>query len=215
MTGTTPIVRSLGLQSYTACLQAMREFTARRAAGTPDECWLVQHPAVYTLGRNAKAVPPTRSDIPVIETDRGGDITYHAPGQIVLYALLDLTQRGIGVKRLVQALEQSVIDLLAAHAVDAKRRSGAPGVYVADAKIAALGLRVTRGCSYHGLALNVDMDLAPFGAIAPCGYADLRVTQLRDLGIEMSPAAAGDHLMQRLAHELGTMPVSPRARNSA
>ncbi|WP_343032173.1 lipoyl(octanoyl) transferase LipB [Allochromatium palmeri] len=170
-----------GLQDYTATWAAMRTFTDAREASTPDELWLLEHPPVFTLGQAGRPehllAPGT---IPVIQTDRGGQVTYHGPGQLIAYLLLDLRRAGIGVKRLVERLEQSVIDLLAEQGVEAERRADAPGVYVAGAKIASLGLRVRNGCSYHGLALNVDMDLEPFSRINPCGYAGLAVTQLVD-----------------------------------
>lgn len=170
-----------GLQDYPATWAAMRAFTDARDADTPDELWLLEHPPVFTLGQAGRPehlLAP--GAIPVIQTDRGGQVTYHGPGQLVAYLLLDLRRAGIGVKRLVERLEQAIIDLLAEHGVQAERRANAPGVYVAGAKIASLGLRVRNGCCYHGLALNVDMDLEPFGRINPCGYAGLRVTQLVD-----------------------------------
>lgn len=159
----------------------MRAFTDTREADTPDELWLLEHPPVFTLGQAGRPehlLAP--GAIPVIQTDRGGQVTYHGPGQLVAYLLLDLRRAGIGVKRLVERLEQAIIDLLAEHGVQAERRANAPGVYVAGAKIASLGLRVRNGCCYHGLALNVDMDLEPFGRINPCGYAGLTVTRLVD-----------------------------------
>jgi lipoyl(octanoyl) transferase len=160
----------------------MRDYTETRTAATPDEVWLLEHPPVYTLGR--AALPEHVLDagtIPVVRTDRGGQVTYHGPGQLVVYPLLDLRRRNLGIKHLVQLLEECVIELLAGYAIRARRRPGAPGVYVDGAKIAALGLRVRRGCSYHGLSLNVDMDLAPFGRINPCGFPGLSVTQLAAL----------------------------------
>jgi lipoyl(octanoyl) transferase len=176
----------------------MRTFTAARTEATPDELWLLQHPAVYTLGQGAAAVA-VPVGIPLVKSDRGGAITYHGPGQVVLYALVDLARRGITVKRYVTLLEQAVIDLLGGRA---ERRPGAPGVYVAGAKLAALGIRVRRGCAYHGLSLNVDMDLAPFRAIDPCGHPGLAVTQLKDLGLEATVDEAGEalvrHFMRRL-----------------
>ena len=162
----------------------MRTFTASRSAATPDELWLIEHPPVYTLGQAGRPEHCLRANgIPLVRIDRGGQITYHGPGQVVAYALLDLRRRGAHRPRLVCLLEQAVIDLLADEGVIAARRPGAPGVYVDGAKVAALGLRVKNGCSYHGVALNVDMDLAPFRDINPCGYEGLEVTQLRDLGI--------------------------------
>src|SRR3954471_4820014 len=154
----------------------MRRFTRGRTEGTADELWLLEHPPVYTLGQGAAPVSVSNA-IPVVQTDRGGEGTYHGPGQVVVYALIDLARRGIKVKEFVRRLEQAVIDLLGSRG---ERRAGAPGVYVDGAKIAALGVRVGRGRSYHGLALNVDMDLAPFNAIDPCAYPGLRVTQMRD-----------------------------------
>jgi lipoyl(octanoyl) transferase len=182
------VVRKLGRADYLPTWQAMREFTRGRQDSTPDELWLVEHPPVYTVGQGA-SVPSLVSTIPVVKTDRGGDITYHGPGQVVLYALVDLVRRSIKVKRFVWLLEQAVIDLIGR---DAERKAGAPGVYVDGAKIAALGIRVVRGRAYHGVALNVDMDLSPFNAIDPCGYPGLRVTQMRDLGL----AATADQLAQ-------------------
>lgn len=196
-------MRKLGMQAYAASFEAMRRFTQERDDRTVDECWLVQHPPVYTLGRNAKHGAPAAGEIPHVQTDRGGDITYHGPGQGVVYVLLDLQRRGCGVKALVHALEQSAIDYLGTHGIDAGRRRGAPGVYVDGAKVAALGLRITRGCSYHGLALNVDMDLTPFAAIAPCGYPDLRVTQLSALGLAVDADTAAAHLARRFQDILG------------
>lgn len=198
-------LRRRGRVDYAACLADMQTFTDRRDADTPDELWLVEHPPVFTLGLAGKPEHVLDAgDIPVVRCDRGGQVTYHGPGQVVLYALLDLARAGHGVKALVTTLEQAVIDLLAGLDITGERRPGAPGVYVAGAKIAALGLRVRRGCCYHGLSFNVAMDLAPFARINPCGYADLPVTQLRDL----VPAAAdpdqiGAQLAARLAALLG------------
>ena len=192
-------VRRLGRVAYEPTWQAMREFTRSRDETTPDEIWLVEHPPVYTLGQGARSATVTNG-IPVVETDRGGEITYHGPGQVVLYALVDLARRDIKVKRFVWRLEESVIELLGPRA---ERRDGAPGVYVGAAKVAALGIRVTRGRAYHGLALNVDMDLAPFSAIDPCGYPGLAVTQTRDLGIPGSPAELGERLAAILVRRLG------------
>lgn len=187
-------LRKLGLTRYGDVLQDMRAFTRGRNADNADEIWLTQHEPVYTLGQGApdRAVGNT---IPVVRSDRGGDITYHGPGQVVLYALVDLARRGIKVKRWVWLLEQAVIDLIG-HG--AERRPGAPGVYVDGAKLAALGIRVVRGRAYHGLALNVDMDLSPFSAIDPCGYPGLKVTQLRDLGISWTVEQAGERLAEHL-----------------
>ena len=185
-------VKEMGVVDYQSALAAMRDFTARRTELTGDELWLLEHPPVYTLGQGAPecAVP---NAIPVLRSDRGGEITYHGPGQVILYTLVDLARRGIKVKRYVRLLEQAVIDLLGGRG---ERREGAPGVYVEGAKIAALGIRVSRGRAYHGLALNVDMDLSPFSAIDPCGYPGLAVTQTRDLGFSQSPSQMGNQLVK-------------------
>jgi lipoyl(octanoyl) transferase len=188
------VVKELGRAEYLPTWQAMRDFTRGRHDSTPDELWLVEHPAVYTVGQGAQ-VPEIGNAVPVVKTDRGGDITYHGPGQAVVYTLVDLARRSIKVKRFVWLLEQAVIDLLGGRA---ERRPGAPGVYVDGAKIAALGIRVVRGRAYHGLALNVDMDLSPFSAIDPCGYPGLRVTQTRDLGL----AVTADQLARRVLEQL-------------
>ena len=184
------VIKRLGRAEYLPTLQAMRRFTLERSDSSADELWLLEHPPVYTLGQGAAPVR-VANGIPVIASDRGGEITYHGPGQVVLYTLIDLARRGLKVKPFVHLLEQSVIDLVGGRAA---RRAGAPGVYVDGAKIAALGIRVTKGRAYHGLALNVDMDLAPFSAIDPCGYPGLPVTQTRDLGFSDSLAAMGERL---------------------
>lgn len=188
----------LGRSEYLPTLRSMQAFTAGRGDSTPDEVWLVEHPPVYTLGQGAADVRPA-NDIPVVRSDRGGDVTYHGPGQAVLYALVDLARRAIKVKRFVWLLEQSVIDLIGG---GAERRAGAPGVYVGGAKVAALGIRVSRGRAYHGLSLNVDMDLAPFSAIDPCGYAGLRVTQTRDLGFPDAPPQMAERLAEAFLRNL-------------
>ena len=181
------MIRELGRVEYAPTWRAMQDFTAQRTPDTQDELWLLEHPPVYTQGQAGKAEHLiAATDIPVVPIDRGGQITYHGPGQVVAYVLVDLRRRGYGIRELVTRMEQAVIDLLAAHGVAAARRAGAPGVYVDGAKIAALGLRVKHGCTYHGLALNVDMDLAPFAAINPCGYAGMPVAQCRDLGVALS-----------------------------
>src|SRR5687768_17429534 len=172
----------------------MREFTRGRQDATLDELWLVEHPAVYTVGQGAQ-IPEIGNAIPVLKTDRGGDITYHGPGQVVVYTLVDLVRRSLKVKRFVWLLEQAVIDLLGR---GAERKPGAPGVYVEGAKVAALGIRVVRGRAYHGLALNVDMDLSPFNAIDPCGYPGLRVTQTKELGV----AVTADELARSVMNNL-------------
>ena len=199
----SPVLRRMGVTEYAAAYDAMRAFTARRTADTPDELWLLEHPPVYTLGQAGKPEHVLRDNgIPVVRADRGGQVTYHGPGQAVVYVLLDLRRRGLTVKRLVWLLEQAVIDLLAAHGVAGARRAAAPGVYVEDAKVAALGLRVRGGCTYHGLALNVNMDLAPFRDINPCGYQGLAVTQLVELGVALAPDAAAAALAARLLARL-------------
>ena len=192
------IVKQLGRTQYADALQAMRSFTRERVEATPDELWLTEHPPVYTLGQGAADVR-VGNGIPVVRSDRGGEITYPGPGQAVLYALVDLARRGIKVKQFVALLEQSVIDLIGPRA---ERRPGAPGVYVGGAKIAALGIRVTRGRSYHGLALNVDMDLSPFNAIDPCGFPGLPVTQLKDLDLPLSNVGhrLAENLMRKIEH---------------
>lgn len=179
------IVRHLDLTEYAETWRAMQAFTAQRQPETTDEIWLTEHFPVYTLGLNRKDVnPPLRHDIPLIETDRGGKITYHGPGQLVIYLLLDLKRQGLSVRELVSRMEQVIIQLLAESGVFASARSDAPGVYVQERKIASLGLRLKNGCCYHGLSLNVDMDLSPFHAIDPCGYRGMEVTQMVDLGIQ-------------------------------
>lgn len=185
-------VRQLGLCDYTPVWRDMQAFTQQRGVDTVDQLWLLQHRPVFTLGMNGKREHLLETgDIPVVAIDRGGQVTYHGPGQLVAYVLLDLRRLGIGVRGLVSALEQSVVDWLQSCGVTASARRDAPGVYVDGAKIAALGLRVRRGCSYHGLALNVDMDLVPFTMINPCGYAGMQVTQLSELGIDLGVAQAG------------------------
>jgi lipoyl(octanoyl) transferase len=174
-------VRHLGLMPYAETWQAMRDYTDRRDALSPDQLWLLQHPPVFTLGQAGRPehlLDP--GEIPVVRTDRGGQVTYHGPGQLVAYLLLDLRRAGLGVRSLVSLLEQAVVDLLAADEIEAFARRDAPGVYVGEAKIASIGLRVRHGCSFHGLSLNIAMDLSPFERINPCGYPGLRVTQLTE-----------------------------------
>lgn len=204
------VLRRLGRQDYGVAHQAMRAWSVKPDFTGGDELWLVEHPPVYTLGLAADCRHGPRpasgpcAAIPLVRTERGGEITYHGPGQVVLYTLVDLGRRGLKVRAFVRLLEQAVIDLLAAHGVAGERRSGAPGVYVGGAKVAALGLRVSRGRAWHGVALNVDMDLAPFAAIDPCGYPGLAVTQTRDLGIAATPDELGEQLagllVEGLAH---------------
>ena len=192
------VVKRLGRVDYVPTLEAMRRFTRGRDEGTADELWLLEHPPVYTLGQGAAPVS-VPNGIPVVNADRGGEVTYHGPGQVVLYTLVDLARRGIKVKAFVRLLEQALIDVIGGKAV---RRPGAPGVYVDGAKVAALGIRVTKGRAYHGVALNVDMDLAPFSAIDPCGYPGLAVTRTRNLGLADTPSALGEKLVARVIHHL-------------
>jgi len=205
------IVRVLGQRDYQSTWDAMRAFTAGRGPETSDELWLLEHPAVFTLGqagRDEHVLAP--GDIPVIRVDRGGQVTYHGPGQPIAYLMLDLRRAGIGVKRLVHLLEQAVIDLLAELGISAAARPDAPGVYVDGAKIAALGLRVSRGASYHGLALNLDMNLEPFSRINPCGYAGLAVTRIVDLVPVPDRERVAMDLADRIAALLGRS-VRPRS----
>ena len=198
----SPKVRHLGKVDYQNTWQQMQDFTNTRQADTDDELWFLQHPPVYTLGKNGKAEHVLKpSDIPVVNSDRGGQVTYHGPGQIVVYTMLDLNRLNIGVRQLVTVLEQTVIDLLASYGIDSSANPDAPGVYVNNAKIAALGLRVRKGCSFHGLALNVDMDIEPFTRINPCGFEGLEVTQLKNLvqGIKIETVVAD--LQQRLVEK--------------
>ena len=197
-------VRSLGLVEYLPALAEMRAFNLARDADTPDELWVLEHPPVYTLGQGAdpKFGPKRANGIPVVQAERGGEVTYHGPGQAVLYTLVDLSRRGMKVKPFVALLEQCAIDFLAEHGVRAARRAGAPGVYVDGAKIAALGIRVTRGRAWHGLAMNVDMDLAPFAAIDPCGLPGLQVTQAKAFGVEAPARTVGLALARILAERL-------------
>jgi lipoyl(octanoyl) transferase len=197
-------IRQLGLQEYASVWQAMRDFTACRHKGSCDQLWLVEHSPVFTLGLNGKACHlGNTGDIPVVRCDRGGQVTYHGPGQVVAYVLLDLQRRDLGVRQLVEALELSVLDLLHCYSIVGERRPDAPGVYVQGKKIASLGLRVRRGHSYHGLSLNVAMDLAPFRRIDPCGYVGLEVVDLKSLGVALSVAAAGLMLARQLSRRLG------------
>lgn len=199
------IVKRLGLLDYAPALEAMRAFTAARTADTDDEIWLLQHPPVFTLGQAGRAehLLCNPAQIPLVHIDRGGQITYHGPGQLVAYLLLDLPRRQLKVRELVWTMEQTIIDTLADHGLAACRRDNAPGVYVDGAKIAALGLRVRHGCSYHGLAINVDADLTPFTWINPCGYEGLKTVRMADFGIVDGVDAVGERL---LAHLLRLLP---------
>lgn len=196
-------IKYLGSSDYQRTWDAMRDFTDQRNPETRDELWIVEHAPVFTQGLNGRAehlLDP--GNIPVVQIDRGGQITYHGPGQLVLYCLLDIARLGLGVKGLVASIENSVIDVLERYQITAHTRRGAPGVYVGDAKIAALGLRIRKGCCYHGLSLNVDMDLEPFARINPCGYAGLAVAQLSDLGVTAGVEQVGQTLADILIGNL-------------
>ncbi len=198
-----PLVRHLGLADYAATCDAMRRFTARRNSATLDELWVLEHPGVYTAGIAARPEHFAKpSSIPLVRADRGGQITYHGPGQAIVYTLVDLERRRLTVRGMVVLIEDAVIALLAEHGASAEKRPGAPGVYVDGAKIAALGLRVRRGSCYHGVALNVAMDLAPFSDIDPCGYPGLRVTQTSALGVSGNTQELGRALASRIARLL-------------
>ncbi|MGV8940591.1 MAG: lipoyl(octanoyl) transferase LipB [Lysobacter sp.] len=200
----TARVRDLGRQPYQPVWHAMQAFTDARDADTADELWLVEHDPVFTLGQAGKPEHVLMAgDIPVIQVDRGGQVTYHGPGQLVLYPLLDLRRLKVGVREYVCRIEQAIIDTLADWNIEAVRRQGAPGVYVAGAKIAALGIRVRRGCTFHGLAFNIDMDLSPFRRINPCGYAGLQVTSMVDLGGPSGLPAVKPALVEHLAAQFG------------
>jgi lipoyl(octanoyl) transferase len=193
------IARHLGLVAYEPTWRAMQAFTRARDAATPDQLWLVEHPPVFTLGlagRPEHVLDP--GSIPVVKTDRGGQVTYHGPGQVVAYPLLDLRRAGYGVREMVRRLEQAVLDTLAGYGIEGARRDGMPGVYVAGAKIAAMGLRVSRGCTYHGVALNARLDLEPFSRIDPCGYPGLASTRLADLGVEDNVGSVRENLSRHL-----------------
>ncbi len=197
-------VRFLGKIAYGETLIAMRNFTDARSEQTQDEFWIVEHPPVFTQGQAGQAKHLLKqSDIPVIQSDRGGQITYHGPGQLVIYLLIDLRRRKYGVRALVSAMEQSIIDLLSKYDITAYAQPKAPGVYVQGSKIASLGLRIRRGCCFHGLALNVNMDLTPFDYINPCGYPGLPITQCADLGGPVKVMLAGKQLIEILAKKIG------------
>ena len=205
-----PLVRSLGLVAYEPTWRAMQAFNQARDGETRDQLWLLQHPPVFTLGlagRREHVLAP--GEIPVVATDRGGQVTYHGPGQAVAYVLLDLRRRALGVRELVRRLEDGLIATLAVYGVAGHRRAGMPGVYVEDAKIAAIGLRVARGCSYHGVALNVDMDLEPFTRIDPCGYPGLAATQMAAHGVRASIGAVQQRLAADLTEALAARPFIP------
>lgn len=198
------VVRDLGLQDYEPIWREMQRFTDARDSSTPDEIWFTQHNPVFTLGLNAARehlLAP--GDIPVVQVDRGGQVTYHGPGQLMIYPLVDIRRAGIGVRELVSALEQSVIDLSADYGIEAASRRDAPGVYVAGAKLASVGLRIRRGASLHGMALNVDVDLEPFSRINPCGFANLEVTDLARLGVPHGLQSVRERLLPHLLGHLG------------
>ncbi len=198
------IIRDLGLQPYEPTWERMQAFTNQRDDETPDEIWLLQHEPVFTQGQSGKAehlLAP--GDIPVVQVDRGGQVTYHGPGQAIVYLLVNLRRRKLGVRQMVDIIEQGIIDLLADYGVRAYAKPDAPGVYVDDAKIASLGLRVRRGCSFHGLALNLDMELEPFLRINPCGYAGMRMTQLSALVDSLDSQAAMRALANHLVNKIG------------
>ena len=198
-----PKVRDLGLREYTPVWTAMRSFTEQRSSDTADELWVVEHPPTFTLGQSGDPSHIlTAGDIPIVRSDRGGQVTYHGPGQLVVYVLVDIVRCGIGVRALVKSLEQCVINLLSKASLTGQRRANAPGVYVDQRKIAALGIRVKRGCCYHGLSLNVNMDLTPFSHINPCGYPGLEVTQLADLGVDWKVDKVAAGLLEELVSGL-------------
>lgn len=205
------IVKRLGLVDYAPALEAMRAFTAARDTGSDDEIWLLQHPPVFTLGQAGRAehLLCNPGEIPLVHIDRGGQITYHGPGQLVAYLLIDLPRRRLKVRELVRVMEQAIIDTLADYGLEAQRREGAPGVYIDGAKIAALGLRVRNGRSYHGLAINVDVDLTPFGWINPCGYEGLQTVRMADFGVSASVDQVGERVLQHL--QAGLPPLAADA----
>ena len=199
----TLVLQHLGRVDYEPTWRAMQQFTATRTPETADELWICEHPPVYTLGQAGKPEHLlTDIGIPLVKIDRGGQITYHGPGQVVIYLLINLPRRKLKVREIVTCIEQAVIDLLAEHGATAERHGGAPGVYVGSAKVAALGLRVKNGCCYHGVSLNVDMDLSPFMAINPCGFPGMPVTQTKALGISLTPAQAAQALAEHLKKQL-------------
>jgi lipoyl(octanoyl) transferase len=203
------LIRALGRRAYEPVWRAMQAFTDTRGPETPDEVWLVEHDPVFTLGQAGRPEHVLAAgDIPVVHVDRGGQVTYHGPGQVVAYPLIDLRRLKIGARELVRRIEQAIIDTLDTWNIVAQRRDGAPGVYVGEAKVAALGLRIRRGCSFHGLAFNVAMDLEPVRRINPCGFRGLAVTQVLDLGGPGSIAAVEDVLVGELARQFGLVPVS-------
>ena len=199
----TLFVRQLGIQPYQPVWEAMQRFTQERTESTPDEIWCLQHSPVLTLGQAGKTEHLLNpGNIPVIKVDRGGQVTYHGPGQLICYLLIDLRRHNIGARQLVTHIEESLIRVLQHYKVEAKSRADAPGVYVDNAKIAALGLRIRRGCSFHGLSLNIDMDLSPFSTINPCGYAGMAVTQLKHFVPDIRFADVEQSMMEELRKTL-------------
>ena len=196
------ITRNLGRTDYQTTLAAMQAFTNNRTAETDDELWLTEHDSVYTLGLNRNNVRLPQNDIPVVNVDRGGKITYHGLGQVIIYLMIDLARRGLKVRDLVDIIEASMIELLAGHGIQATTQHNAPGVYINNKKIASVGLRLKKNCCYHGLSLNVDMDLSPFSAIDPCGYVGLEMTQMKDWHVEQTPQAIGEALLNILDNKL-------------
>ncbi len=202
--GKPRVVKNLGKESYAETWQAMKSFTDSRDERAADEFWFVQHPPVYTLGQAGEVEHLlTPGDIPIVHSDRGGQVTYHGPGQLVCYLLLDIRRLQLGVRDLVTAIEQSIVQLINSYGVAAEAKPEAPGVYVDDRKLAALGLRIRKGCSYHGLSLNVDMDLGPFSNINPCGIEGLEVVDMKRLGIDRSMAKITDELTDILVQQIG------------
>lgn len=198
-----PIIKHLGITDFVSTWHAMQAFTLNRNDQTPDELWFTQHPAIYTMGLNRKDVRlPSRTDIPLLNIDRGGKITYHGLGQVIIYVLIDLKRRKLNVRQLVSLIENSIIAFLAEQRISASARIDAPGVYVDNKKIASLGLRLKNNCCYHGFSLNVDMDLTPFKAIDPCGYVGLEVTQTHNLGSSLNVGEAANALLQIISEKL-------------
>jgi len=199
----SPEIIYLGRTEYEPTWQLMKDFTLQRDASTRDEVWITEHPPVYTQGYNGKAEHILNSgEIPVIPIDRGGQVTYHGPGQLVIYCLLDISRLGFGVRALVTHIENAIIAFLGDYGIDSAARADAPGVYVGEAKIAALGLRIRKGCCYHGLSLNLDMDLSPFAGINPCGFKNLAVTQLSDLNVDIDLEQAGYQVAEHLVSNI-------------
>lgn len=209
------IIRNYNICDYQQSYNAMVTMTKHRDKKKLDEVWLLQHQPVYTLGLNGKLKHIFgATDIPVVQTDRGGQVTYHGPGQLVVYLLIDLRRKAIGIKDFIDKLEQSVINMLDHYAILAERKKGAPGVYIDGKKIAALGIRVSKGCSYHGLAINIDMDLSPYANINPCGYSDLQIIQMKNFGIDDNLQQVGEVLLVQLLQQLGYAETETQMLNS-